>query len=271
MHNQFLSNVFLYLRNIIMPMIILLSPSKTLDYDHQKLGQSLPVFIDESTIINKSLKKYSKKKLSDLMKISDKLASLNHARNQVFSEEFTEENSRAAIYAFKGDVYLGLEAHGFNEKELAFANEHIRILSGLYGLLKPLDKMQPYRLEMGTSLKVGRKKSLYDLWGSKISDQILSDLEEHKDKHIINLASNEYFKAVKTDGLEDRIIHVNFKEYRNDKLTFISFNAKKARGMMARYVVKNKLKTIRGLKGFNLEDYSYNEELSDPQNLLFTR
>ncbi len=252
-------------------MIILLSPSKTLDYDHQKYGKSLPVFIEDSAVINKSLKKYSKKKLSSLMKISDKLATLNHERNQVYSEDFTDDNSRAAMYAFKGDVYLGLEAHGFNEKEIAFANEHIRILSGLYGLLRPLDKMQPYRLEMGTSLKVGRKKNLYDLWGSRISEQLTKELEDHKDKHIINLASNEYFKAVKTDGLEDQIINVNFKEFRNDKLTFISFNAKKARGLMAQYVVKNKLKTIRGLKGFNLEDYSYNEEYSDDQNLLFTR
>ena len=252
-------------------MIILLSPSKTLDYDHQKFGKSVPVFAEDSALINKSLKKYSKKKLSTLMKISDKLAMLNHERNQVYSEEFTNDNSRAAMYAFKGDVYLGLEAHSFNEKETTFANEHIRILSGLYGLLRPLDKMQPYRLEMGTSLKVGRKKNLYDLWGTRISEQLIAELETHKDKHIINLASNEYFKAVKTEGLEEKIINVNFKEFRNEKLTFISFNAKKARGLMAQYIVKNKLKTIRGLKGFNLEDYSYYEEYSDDQNLLFTR
>jgi len=252
-------------------MIILLSPSKTLDFDHNIMGESEPSFIQDTITLNKSLKKYSKKKLGALMNISDKLASLNYQRNQDFQEEFTEENSRAAMYAFKGDVYVGLQAQEFKKKDVTYANKHLRILSGLYGLLKPMDKIQPYRLEMGTSLKVGRKKNLYEFWGNKIAEELQESLSKHKNKSIINLASNEYFKAVKLDELKDQIIEVGFKEYRDGKLKFVSFNAKKARGLMSQYIIKNRISTLEGIKAFNLEDYAYDESLSTDNHLMFTR
>jgi len=235
------------------------------------MGETEPSFVEDSIKLNKSLKKYSKKKLADLMNISDKLASLNYQRNQEFQEEFTEENSRAAMYAFKGDVYLGLQAQEFKKKDVTYASKHLRILSGLYGLLRPMDKMQPYRLEMGTSLKVGRKKNLYEFWGSKIADQLTESLSTHKNKSIINLASNEYFKAVKLDDLKDQIIEIGFKEYRDGKLKFVSFNAKKARGLMSQYIIKNRISTIDGIKAFNLEEYAYDESLSTENHLMFTR
>ena len=252
-------------------MIILLSPSKTLDFQHENKGETLPVFAEDSVIINKNLKKYSKNKLAKLMSISDKLASLNHLRNQEFQEDYTDENSRAALYAFKGGVYLGLNAEDFNKKDVAFANKNLRILSGLYGLLRPLDKMQAYRLEMGTNLKLGRKKNLYEFWGAKIAEQISESLEGHKNKTIINLASDEYFKAVKLESLNNQIIKVDFKEYKDGKLKFISFNAKKARGMMSHYIIKNKIKTPKGIKGFDYEEYAFDESLSTDTNFVFTR
>lgn len=252
-------------------MIILLSPSKTLDFQHNITGESEPVFAEDSLIINKYLKKYSKKKLGKLMNISDKLAAINHERNQEFVPEFTKENSRAALYAFKGGVYLGLKAEDFNKNDIKLAEKQIRILSGLYGLLKPMDSMQAYRLEMGTDIKLGRKKNLYEFWGAKIADQISESLEGHKDKSIINLASNEYFKAVQLDKLKDQVINIGFKEYKDDKLKFISFNAKKARGMMTHYIIKNKIKSPEGLKGFNYEEYAFDESLSDERNYMFTR
>lgn len=252
-------------------MIVLLSPSKTLDFQHDNTGETAPIFAEDSVVINKYLKKYSKKKLADLMHISDKLAQVNHARNQEFDEQFTEENSRAALYAFKGGVYLGLNAEDFTKKDVTFANKQLRILSGLYGLLRPLDKMQAYRLEMGTNIKLGRKKNLYEYWGTRIADQISESLEGHKNKTIINLASDEYFKAVKLDELKDQIIKVDFKEYKNDKLKFISFNAKKARGMMSHYIIKNKITSPEKLKGFNYEEYAFDESQSTDKNFLFTR
>lgn len=252
-------------------MIILLSPSKTLDFEHKIMGETEPSFIEDTITLNKSLKKYSKKKLATLMNISDKLAALNYQRNQEFQEEFTDENSRAAMFAFKGDVYLGLQAQEFKKKDVAYANKHLRILSGLYGLLRPMDKMQPYRLEMGTSLKVGRKKNLYEFWGNKIADQLTESLADHKNKSIINLASTEYFKAVKLDDLKDQIIEIGFKEYRDGKLKFISFNAKKARGLMSQYIIKNRISKLDGIKAFNLEDYAFDESLSTENHLMFTR
>lgn len=257
--------------NIRFSMIVLLSPSKTLDFKHNIIGESAPVFAEDSVVINKYLKKYSKKKLAKLMDISDTLAAVNHNRNQEFVPDFTEENSRAALYAFKGGVYLGLNAEDFNKGDIKQAEKQLRILSGLYGLLRPMDKIQAYRLEMGTNIKLGRKKNLYEFWGTKIADQISESLEGHKNKSIINLASNEYFKAVQLDKLKDQVINIGFKEYKDGKLKFISFNAKKARGMMTHYIIKNKIKEPEGLKGFNYEEYAFDESLSDEKNMMFTR
>jgi len=252
-------------------MIVLLSPAKTLDFNHKELGSTLPVFFEESIVLNGVLKKKSTKALRELMNISEKLAKENVERNQSFSEVYADEQSRAAIYTFKGDVYRGLEVEKFNKNDLKFANKHVRILSGLYGLLKPMDKMQAYRLEMGTNLKVKRKKNLYEFWGEKLSGHIIEELNECKDKLIINLASNEYFKAVNHKSIQDFVINVNFKEYRDEKLKFVSFNAKKARGLMTQFIVKNRIKNPEDLKGFNLDNYGFSDEHSDDKNFLFVR
>lgn len=252
-------------------MIILLSPAKTLDYTHDKMGETEPAFVEDTLVLNAALRKKSSKSLQSLMKISEKLAKENVARNTAFQDTFDESNSRASIFAFKGDVYRGLEAESLKKPQLKYLNDHVRILSGLYGILKPLDKMQPYRLEMGTSLKVKRKKNLYDFWGEKLSNHVLEELESHKQKWIVNLASNEYFKAVNHASLQSNIINVGFKEYRDGKLKFVSFNAKRARGLFTRYMAINKVKNRIDLKGFNLEDYQIDTELSDENNLMFTR
>ncbi len=260
----------LYLPKKKLSMIILLSPAKTLDYSHEKWGKTKPKFAADSLVISKKLKKMSRNDLRELMSISEKLADLNYERNQLYSESFNKENSRAALYAFKGDVYQGLQAGDFTEKEVEFANTHVRILSGLYGYLRPQDKMQPYRLEMGTRLPIGRNGNLYEFWGTKISEQINKDLKGHKDPSVLNLASKEYFHVVKRE-MHDNIIDVDFKEMRKGKLTFVSFSAKKARGLMTRYIVKNNIDTIEKAKGFNLEEYCLDENLSTDKKLTFTR
>jgi len=252
-------------------MIILLSPAKTLDYSHDHMGESDPIFIEDSITLNSVLRKKSVKSLRTLMKISEKLAIENVDRNKAFENIFDESNSRASIYAFKGDVYRGFDVDTLKKSDLKYADKHLRILSGLYGILRPFDKMQPYRLEMGTSLNVNRKKNLYGFWGEKLSNFILQELESHKQKWIVNLASNEYFKAVNHESLKPFVLNVNFKEYRNEKLTFVSFNAKRARGLFARFMSIEKIKSVENLKGFNLEDYKFDESLSNETNFIFTR
>ncbi len=252
-------------------MITLLSPAKTLDFEHAQLGESDPTFIEDAIKINAVLRKKSANSLMSLMKISEKLAKENKGRNVAFSEEFNAENSRSAIFAFKGDVYKGFEAETLKKSDLNFANKHVRILSGLYGLLKPYDKIQAYRLEMGTNLTVNRKKNLYAYWGEKLADHLMDELSKHKSKVILNLASNEYFKAVDHPALKALVISANFKEYRNDQLKFISFNAKKARGIMTKFIVQNRIDKIEDLKGFNVDGYAFDESNSDERNLLFTR
>jgi len=205
------------------------------------------------------------------MHISDKLASLNHGRYQEFSSRYTDNNSKAAIYAFKGDVYIGLDAETLSKADLTFAEKHLRILSGLYGCLRPMDKMQPYRLEMGTALKNPRGKNLYDFWREPLTKDINKTLKKNGNDLIVNLASKEYFSALDKKGLKGELIDIGFKEYRDGKLKFISFNAKKARGMMARYIIQERITTKEGLKGFNADGYGYDEELSSDKEFLFVR
>jgi len=253
-------------------MIALLSPAKTLDYINPGFkAKSAPTFKNKTNDLIEVLKQKKVKDIMNLMHVSEKLGQLNYERYQQFSNSYTVKNSKSAISAFKGDVFLGFDAETLTEKEIAFANDRIRILSGLYGMLKPLDKMQPYRLEMGTSLKTKRGKNLYEFWGSDIALQINKDLKKLKSKTVINLASKEYFTSVDKKSLDAEIIDITFKEYKNGDLKFISFNAKKARGMMARYIVKEKPKKLNDLKGFNYERYSYLEDLSTPTNLTFVR
>ncbi len=253
-------------------MITLISPAKTLDFTEEKIIEtSQPRLVDDSYKLIDVLKKKSSKKLQAMMSVSKNIADLNVSRFNEFEKEFTTKNSKAAILAFKGDVYLGLEASTFSDDEMVFAQEHLRILSGLYGLLRPLDLMQAYRLEMGTSLKTTRGKNLYAFWKNRITDLLNEDLQNHKDKTIINLASQEYFKAINQKKLAGKLININFKEEKDGELKFISFNAKKARGFMSKYIIINSIDNADDLRGFNTENYYFSEENSTPTDWLFIR
>lgn len=253
-------------------MKIVVSPAKSLDFETkvptQNFTQSL--FLEEAEKLNSTLKKKTPKKLSDLMSISDKLAQLNWQRNQDFQLPFTIDNARQAVYAFKGDVYIGLDAYTIPEEKLTVLQDKLRILSGLYGVLKPLDLMQPYRLEMGTKLKIGRKNNLYEFWKKSLTAQLNSELEENE--LFINLASTEYFSVIDKKALKTQIITPQFKDWKGDKLKMISFFAKKARGMMVRYIIDTGAETVEDLKGFNYEGYGFSEEHTvKPGELVFVR
>ena len=256
--------------------MILLSPAKTLDFESKAPFEQYSdlLFPEKATYLSGKLKKLSVRKLKSLMDISDDLAQMNYQRNQERAFPSNPENAKQAIYAFKGDVYLGLKADDFSSQEKEYAQEHIRILSGLYGLLRPLDLMQPYRLEMGTSWAVTPKtQNLYKFWKEIVTDQVIRDLEATDSKFLINLASQEYAKAVDFKRIDLPIISPEFKEEKGDKFKMISFFAKKARGMMAAYIVKNEITNIEDLKGFETEGYNFNERLSNVGELkwVFTR
>jgi len=253
-------------------MITLLSPAKTLDFNATDFKKHTnPRLLADSEKLVKVLKKKSVADVKKLMKISDNLAELNVGRFKEFSTPFNRDNAKQSLLAFKGDVYTGLAVEDFDEKDLDFAQTHLRILSGLYGLLKPLDLMQPYRLEMGTRLENGKNKNLYEFWDKKITTLINEDVEASGDNAIINLASNEYFKSVKTDKLKGDLYNIDFKEDRNGKLKVIAFNAKKARGIMAREIIKNRITNPEDLKGLNIMGYIFNDELSTRQSFLFAK
>jgi cytoplasmic iron level regulating protein YaaA (DUF328/UPF0246 family) len=253
-------------------MKIVISPAKSLDFETE-----LPVkqfteydFVKQSVSIDKVLKKQKPKQLMELMGISDKLADLNWKRNQERNvAELSTENARQAIYAFNGDVYIGLDAYTLSKEKIEILQDKLRILSGLYGLLKPLDLMQPYRLEMGTKLPVGKNKNLYEFWRNTITKALNEELT--KDELFVNLASNEYFDAVDVKKLKVPVITPEFKDYKEGKLKIISFFAKKARGMMVRYIIDSNAETIDDLKGFNYEGYAFDANLSTETKLVFTR
>ncbi|GAA4277674.1 peroxide stress protein YaaA [Aquimarina mytili] len=253
-------------------MKIVVSPAKSLDFETKIPTKQYtePAFLSEAEKLNAVLKKKTPKKLSDLMSISDKLSQLNWQRNQDFHLPFTIENARQAVYAFNGDVYVGLDAYTIPEDKLEALQDKLRILSGLYGFLKPLDLIQPYRLEMGTKLKVGRKNNLYEFWKKTLTQQLNEELED--DELFVNLASNEYFSAIDTKTLKVPVITPQFKDWKGDKLKMISFFAKKARGMMVRYIIDTGAETIEDLKGFNYEGYGFSEEYTvKPNELVFVR
>ena len=253
-------------------MIVLISPAKTLDFEPVDTGEyTLPRLLNKSESLVRELRKKSARSIKKLMGVSDKIAELNVARYQEFSTPFTPDNAKPAALAFKGDVYLGLQAGEMSPEDLSFAQNHLRILSGLYGLLKPLDLMQPYRLEMGTALRKGRKKNLYEFWGSDITDLLNTDLEETGSRAVVNLASQEYFRAIKPGLLTVPLVQVSFKEERGGQFKVISFNAKKARGAMARQIVRNKITDADQIVGLNVDGYLYNNDLSGPDNLVFTK
>ena len=252
-------------------MKIVISPAKSLDYETKvpttKHTESL--FLDQSQKLANVLKKKSAKKISELMHISDNLGRLNYERNQQWELPFTLENSRQAIYAFKGTVYEGLDAYSIPLDKISQMQEKLRILSGQYGILKPLDLMQPYRLEMGTKLKVGTSNNLYQFWDTSITEALNKELKQGEP--FINLASNEYFKVIKPKQLKTPIITPIFKDYKGDKLKVISFYAKKARGMMVRYIIANNIENVEDLKGFNRDNYAFDANLSTATDLVFTR
>jgi len=247
-------------------MKIVISPAKSLDFETEipTKQHSIPAFIEESEKINKVLAKKKPKALMQLMDISSQLAALNWERNQQFSTPFTIENARPALYAFNGDVYQGIDAYTISEDKLSTLQDTLRILSGLYGILKPLDLIQPYRLEMGTSLKLGRKKNLYEFWKANLTNSLNNELAD--DELFINLASNEYFSAIDAKKLKVPVITPIFKDWKNDKLKVISFFAKKARGSMVRYILDSGATTLEDIRGFTSDDYLFSKEHTLKEN-----
>ena len=254
-------------------MITLLSPSKKLNFEPQNMVDNYTQceFIKSAEILANKAKDLTESDLKELMDISDKLAQLNRERFDRWSLPFNSSNAKQAILAFDGGVYSGLRANTFSDKDFGFAQDHLRILSGLYGILKPLDLIQPYRLEMGVSFQNPKGKNLYDFWKQSITDNLNNTLKKHPSPVIINCASVEYFSAIDLSKLKGSILSIVFKEYRNGELKFISFNAKKARGLMTQYIVKNKIADHTNIKDFNYEDYKFDSKLSEDSKFVFTR
>ena len=254
-------------------MITVLSPAKKLSTDCFSEGNrfSKPVFLEQSSNLVSILKSYDPPDLQSLMGISENLSELNWERFQSWTTNTSPDDSRQAVYSFKGDTYTGLDADTLKDSDLDFAQNNIRILTGLYGLLKPLDLMLPYRLEMGTKLENKHGKNLYEFWGESLSKTLSKELENHKNKIIINCASNEYFKSIDNSSLDADVIDPQFKEIKNGKTRIISFFAKKARGMMARYIIDNKIVNSEDIYNFDLAGYKYDESLSSIQKPVFTR
>lgn len=252
-------------------MKIVISPAKSLNFEKELPTETFTQasFLKEARQVHQVLKQKSPKELSELMAISDKLADLNWQRNQDWKTPFTTKNARPAVYAFDGDVYTGLDAYSIPPSKLEGLQDKLRILSGLYGLLKPLDLIQPYRLEMGTKLPIGERKNLYEFWKETVTKALNKELK--KDELFINLASNEYFSAVDVKALKVPVITPDFKDYKDGKLKMISFFAKKARGMMVRYIIDTNAQTIEDLKGFNYDGYQFDANLSKGNHLVFTR
>ena len=254
-------------------MLVVVSPAKNLDFETpiEVDDFTQPTMLQDTERLMEVCRTLSPADLSSLMKISDKLATLNANRFAEFSTPFTADNARQAMYAFNGDVYTGLDSNTLSNKAVSYAQDHLRILSGLYGLLRPLDLMQAYRLEMGTKLANPEGKDLYAFWGSRIT-QVLNDaMHAQGDNVLVNLASNEYFKAVKKKELEGMVITPVFKDYKNDQYKIISFFAKKARGLMARYIIENEVSDVEGLQAFDSEGYVYSESQSTATELVFLR
>lgn len=255
-------------------MIILLSPAKTLDYEESNIDISytVPSLLSKSKILIENLKNKEATEISDLMNISEKLALLNSERYKSWKGlKKVSNNSKPAIFVFKGDVYQGLNIESFNKEDLEYSQNHLRLLSGLYGLLRPLDIIEPYRLEMGTKLKTNEGKNLYEFWDQRISDSIINDLKSLKSNTVINLASNEYFSSIKSIEKNTNIISPAFKDLSKGKYKIISFYAKKARGLMASWILKNKIEAGEDLVNFNLDGYSYSEENSSQNSPVFLR
>lgn len=254
-------------------MLIVISPAKKLDYSSPVAAKnhSQPELLDHSAELLQGLKKLSPQNVCALMGLSDNLGALNYERFQAWDRPFTEDNAKPAILAFKGDVYQGLDADSMTDKQLEWAQGHLRILSGLYGLLRPMDLMQPYRLEMGTRFANQRGKDLYQFWGNIITNEINSLLSNAKSPVLLNLASNEYFKSVQQKNIAGRIVTPVFMDKKGDKYKIVSFYAKKARGLMSAYIIKNKITAVEGIKKFDVDGYRFNSAMTDGDSWVFTR
>ncbi len=252
-------------------MKILLSPAKSLDFKSKLPTErsSNICFEKEAEYLNSILKSKNPVELSNLMSISPKIANLNYERNHNWSLPFTNKNARQAVYAFSGDVYRGLNAYTIEAKKVDFLQNTVRIISGLYGLIKPLDLIQPYRLEMGTKLAFDSNKNLYDFWRKKITEQLNSELYENEP--VLNLASNEYFKAIDNKVIKSDIYSANFKQFKNGEFKTIAIFSKKARGMMTRFIIDNDINDVNDIKSFNYDGYMFQKELSKDKELIFTR
>ncbi|MBL7003193.1 MAG: peroxide stress protein YaaA [Gammaproteobacteria bacterium] len=254
-------------------MIIVISPAKTLDFESTMPTEmySQPTQLEQSQLLINRLKDLSSLDLSELMHISTKIADLNFERNHAWQTPFTKDNARQALFAFKGDVYTGIDAYSMTDANIAFAQKHLRMLSGLYGLLKPLDLMQAYRLEMGSKLQNLRGKNLYEFWGDRITNIINEELKANNSDTLLNLASNEYFKAVKVKQVNADIITPQFKDYKNGDYKMIGFYAKKARGLMSRYIIDNQITNVDAIKDFDSEGYAFHPAFSEGNQWVFTR
>lgn len=254
-------------------MLIVLSPSKTLDFESAPKTKKFtqPELIEDSKTLMTTLKKLKKDDVAKLMSLSDNLAILNYERFQIWKTPFTDKNAKAAMFAFKGDVYEGLNADDFKEMDCTFAQKHLCMLSGLYGVLRALDLIQPYRLEMGTALTTSAGKTLYDFWDEKITQQLNKYTKAAKTDILVNLASQEYFKVVKPKLLKADIITPVFKEHQQGSYKTVGIFAKRARGVMSRFIIKNRLFNVNDIKAFNEEGYSFNDKLSNHSDWVFTR
>lgn len=254
-------------------MITVISPAKSLDFETPLATKqkSQPQFLEKSSELIKQLKKLAPQDIASLMKLSDKLATLNYDRYQAFTPPFTPDNARQAVLTFKGDVYQGLDAENLKAADFKFMQKHLCILSGLYGALRPLDLIQAYRLEMGTKLKNAQGDNLYQFWGDTINHYLSKALQKHETPILVNLASNEYFKSVKAKDFQHRIITAHFKDYKNGQFKIISFFAKRARGLMSRFIVENQIDTPESLKAFNLDGYYFDKKSSLQNEFVFLR
>ena len=254
-------------------MLFLLSPAKSLDYapPAPEVPHTLPQFVPQSKALIEVLRQKSPQQIAELMDLSDTLSALNVARYQAWRPKFTEKNAKQAVLAFNGDVYEGLDAKTLTLQELEWAQKHVGILSGLYGVLRPLDWMQPYRLEMGTTLATDQGPNLYKFWGAQIAEWLNAQLAKDKTPVIVNLASQEYFKSVDRKVLKARVIECVFEDFKGGQYKIISFNAKRARGLMARFAIQNKISHPDGLLGFDAESYAYAPAVSEPERLVFRR
>jgi len=254
-------------------MLITLSPSKGQDFEEPSLSKkySKPADLKDSELLIKELRKIKSKELQQMMTVSENIADLNVERYKTFQTPFTTKNAKQAIFAFKGDVYGGLDLESFDEDDFSYAQDHLRILSGLYGCLRPLDLIQPYRLEMKTKLKNARGDNLYQFWDDRITKSINKELKKQQEPVLVNLASNEYFKSVKPKLLEGRLLNINFKETKDGKTRVVAIFAKRARGMMADYIIRNRIERPEDLKKFKLGGYRFNKALSDDKQWTFER